>query len=598
MLKVRASAVSSFLLVFYFCRAASGGIEYLPFAYNGPVLHNVTREGSLSAALYEKVGTSGLSDEVKQALERLRGGESSVVVLRGPGRLEGVPPTPLSVRASWEHIGPPALFSSVASIAHYLGSPLAYSIFGRNVTFLRHVHPLVTDKDSFMNDHPLDIHTDFVCFPMTPQFAIYAMLRPDNEGRPEEREGEDESAGFYVSPLDAALSSLRSSLGDERFQTVLSELMEPDWSFKPCEGATWRRHVDRSRSHAIRAGPRPIVFQFPSPSPTKQGERSEVEGGGTEERDTGTSNSVSPEMGEEGGQVREGREVGRGASFQNSGGPLHFVLGLDVVKLRLDRTGSESSYALLKEALKENRVGMRMRAGDIVVVDNTRAAHGREAFKVPKRLDGSDRWLYRAFSNDRDRFYSYLDEMLGVPSGAFMKEGTIEVDQEEFIRIAQTKPMPPRKPRTKKPLGPRKSERDAKRSRRQRRSAQQRQNPGASRKHRSRERERTATDRRGGREKQGKEEAEMKFRDAAGGVALNVQRSDEEAEREKNDAGRRAETDSEMLTGVSSLGPGACSGVAAGTGRCPMAVAVEPSKRFSTERGLGLSEHSTATYIS
>uniref|UniRef100_A0A0G4H5W9 TauD/TfdA-like domain-containing protein n=1 Tax=Chromera velia CCMP2878 TaxID=1169474 RepID=A0A0G4H5W9_9ALVE len=445
MLKSQSLTVSCLFLVFCCCRAASGGIEYLPFAYTGPVLHNVTREGSLSAALYEEVGTSGLSDEVKQALERLRGGESSVVVLRGPGRLEGVPPTPLSVRASWEHIGPPALFSSVASIAHYLGNPLAFSILEKNVTFLRHIHPLESDKDAFLNDRPLNIHTDFVCFPMTPQFAIYAMLRPDNEGRPEEKEGEDESAGFYVSPLDAALSSLRSSLGDERFQTVLSELMEPDWSFRSCA----QRTEDPLRVALAGADPRPIVFEFPSPSPSQQGEKSEEEGGATE---------------------MEAEHASR------KDGPLHFVLG--VLDRQPEREGGNSGYALLKEALKENRVGMRMRAGDIVVVDNTRAAHGREGFKVPKRLDGSDRWLYRAFSNDRNRFYSYLDEMRGVPSGAFMKEGTIEVDQEALIRfLKEAQPRLQRKGRSAKPQrGPKKSEREAKRSRRkQRRGGQQRQ---------------------------------------------------------------------------------------------------------------------------
>jgi len=400
-------------------------------------------------------------------------------VLRGPGHLEDVPPTPVSAHDSWEHIGPMKLFASVASIAQFFGSPLAYSIFGRNVTFLRHVHPLTHDKDSFMNDDPLGIHTDFVCFPMIPQFAIYAMLRPDSEGSPD-------SAGFFVSPLDSALSHLRTSLGEERFQTVLDELMEPHWDVTSCKRATWRSHVGFDKSSVVRSGPRPVVFRFPTGSQAQEREGragmlpSELEQG---------QNGTRPVGWAHGETLRSGRCSLEAASDScRRSERLHFVLGLEVVNVKLRSTNSQDSYDLLRQALNDSRVGMHMRAGDIVVVDNTRAAHGREPFESPKRLDGSDRWLYRAFANDRERFYSYLEEMVDVPARSFMRgDGSIEVDQAAFVDLVRQRrslrrpPVPPSfgggATRAK---GPKKSEREAKRSRRQqKRSREQQRKNGA-----------------------------------------------------------------------------------------------------------------------
>jgi len=40
-------------------------------------------------------------------------------------------------------------------------------------------------------------------------------------------------------------------------------------------------------------------------------------------------------------------------------------------------------------------VGVALDAGDLLVVDNAVAVHGRSAF--PARFDGTDRWLQRTF---------------------------------------------------------------------------------------------------------------------------------------------------------------------------------------------------------
>jgi hypothetical protein len=49
----------------------------------------------------------------------------------------------------------------------------------------------------------------------------------------------------------------------------------------------------------------------------------------------------------------------------------------------------------LERAANRARVGVRLEAGDLIVIDNRRAVHGRTAFKP--RYDGSDRRLKRAY---------------------------------------------------------------------------------------------------------------------------------------------------------------------------------------------------------
>ena len=60
-------------------------------------------------------------------------------------------------------------------------------------------------------------------------------------------------------------------------------------------------------------------------------------------------------------------------------------------------TDDEADRALqaLAAAVREHHTGVVLQAGDILVVDNTVAVHGRSPFRA--RFDGTDRWLQRAF---------------------------------------------------------------------------------------------------------------------------------------------------------------------------------------------------------
>lgn len=58
-------------------------------------------------------------------------------------------------------------------------------------------------------------------------------------------------------------------------------------------------------------------------------------------------------------------------------------------------TGARLALRSLERAAKRARVGVRLEAGDLIVIDNRRAVHGRTAFRP--RYDGRDRWLKRAY---------------------------------------------------------------------------------------------------------------------------------------------------------------------------------------------------------
>jgi L-asparagine oxygenase len=54
-----------------------------------------------------------------------------------------------------------------------------------------------------------------------------------------------------------------------------------------------------------------------------------------------------------------------------------------------------AALSALEEALIDVRVGCRLIAGDLIIIDNRVAAHARTAFR--SFHDGSDRWLQRLF---------------------------------------------------------------------------------------------------------------------------------------------------------------------------------------------------------
>ncbi|MFI5735099.1 TauD/TfdA family dioxygenase [Kribbella sp. NPDC051587] len=68
----------------------------------------------------------------------------------------------------------------------------------------------------------------------------------------------------------------------------------------------------------------------------------------------------------------------------------------DQAATRATTAAGEVALAVLNEAIREHADGVRLRHGDIAIVDNRVALHGRSSF-VP-RYDGRDRWLQRGFA--------------------------------------------------------------------------------------------------------------------------------------------------------------------------------------------------------
>jgi L-asparagine oxygenase len=56
---------------------------------------------------------------------------------------------------------------------------------------------------------------------------------------------------------------------------------------------------------------------------------------------------------------------------------------------------AERALVELREAIEARHIGVVLEAGDVLVIDNHRAVHGRSAFGA--RFDGTDRWLQRSF---------------------------------------------------------------------------------------------------------------------------------------------------------------------------------------------------------
>ena len=57
--------------------------------------------------------------------------------------------------------------------------------------------------------------------------------------------------------------------------------------------------------------------------------------------------------------------------------------------------GAETAIAEVNEAIGRARTAVTLSAGDMLIVDNRRAVHGRSPFTA--RFDGTDRWLQRTF---------------------------------------------------------------------------------------------------------------------------------------------------------------------------------------------------------
>lgn len=84
---------------------------------------------------------------------------------------------------------------------------------------------------------------------------------------------------------------------------------------------------------------------------------------------------------------------------------------------------AEKALNELKETLPKVSNGVQLNPGELIILDNNKAAHARSAFKP--RYDGEDRWLQRMFSiNDLKGLEDYMkeDENIFIPLANILKE--------------------------------------------------------------------------------------------------------------------------------------------------------------------------------
>ncbi|WP_051393133.1 TauD/TfdA family dioxygenase [Glycomyces arizonensis] len=70
-------------------------------------------------------------------------------------------------------------------------------------------------------------------------------------------------------------------------------------------------------------------------------------------------------------------------------------LCVDFHAMEGDTLGAKKALGVLEGLFQEALIGVVLKPGDLLVIDNRRAVHGRTAFKP--RYDGTDRWLRRCF---------------------------------------------------------------------------------------------------------------------------------------------------------------------------------------------------------
>lgn len=79
-----------------------------------------------------------------------------------------------------------------------------------------------------------------------------------------------------------------------------------------------------------------------------------------------------------------------------TGDPDDPDLCYDQAATRATTAASEVALAVLNEVIREHSDGVRLRHGDLAIVDNRVTMHGRSSFTP--RYDGRDRWLQRTFA--------------------------------------------------------------------------------------------------------------------------------------------------------------------------------------------------------
>ena len=98
--------------------------------------------------------------------------------------------------------------------------------------------------------------------------------------------------------------------------------------------------------------------------------------------------------------VDESYTTGRSAQLGRpmpvlAGDPAHPTLTFDAdLMVGIDPAAQEALQEL-RRVVKVRHIGVALEAGDLLVVDNSAAVHGRSPFRA--RFDGTDRWLQRTF---------------------------------------------------------------------------------------------------------------------------------------------------------------------------------------------------------
>jgi len=78
-----------------------------------------------------------------------------------------------------------------------------------------------------------------------------------------------------------------------------------------------------------------------------------------------------------------------------AGDPEHPTLTFDADLMVGTDAEAQAALEELRRVVKERHIGVALEAGDLLVVDNDAAVHGRSSFRA--RYDGTDRWLQRTF---------------------------------------------------------------------------------------------------------------------------------------------------------------------------------------------------------
>ena len=68
----------------------------------------------------------------------------------------------------------------------------------------------------------------------------------------------------------------------------------------------------------------------------------------------------------------------------------------DTLYLRGSSPESQHLVDVLNQAIRNNAQSVKLESGDLLIIDNLRAAHARSSFTP--QFDGSDRWLKRAYA--------------------------------------------------------------------------------------------------------------------------------------------------------------------------------------------------------